>query len=348
MPALHRSCASCISAKRRCDLAIPRCKRCIAKKIRCQYRNEPAKNATLSHTSSCPALKPCPVEGSVGHLGHQSCLSKSMFETSSRVPVLGLPCLGYRVPIPYVFRSFSPTSIRRQMEILQASLVSFARAGATPFFHPSLYHSQLPPPLDNAKQICKSHLLKKEEEEQEATIGSCETVQSKLGQMLRRASRTTSFSELVLHVQATTFLQIICLLEGSYDSQEERDCNNEIFLNLALLLYDQAPRNPPEELSPWASWVFAESVRRLIIICHIILAIDSVLTRGYSAHLLCFEALPFDMRPEAWSADNAHDWEAATKGSPESSLVCLRQLVQTKKADESSSLFEEILLLNFQ
>lgn len=166
--------------------------------------------------------------------------------------------------------------------------------------------------------------------------------------MLRRASRTTSFFELVLHVQATTFLQIICLLDGGYDSQEERDCDNKIFLDLALLLYAQAPQYPPKELSPWASWVFAESVRRLIIICHIILAIDSALTRGYTSHLLCFEALPFDMRAQAWSADNAHDWEAATMGSPESSLVCLRQLVQAKKADESSSLFEEILLLNFQ
>ncbi|GAD98605.1 hypothetical protein PVAR5_7303 [Paecilomyces variotii No. 5] len=40
-PTLRRSCAACAKSKSSCDLRIPRCSRCVKRKVHCTYTNEP-------------------------------------------------------------------------------------------------------------------------------------------------------------------------------------------------------------------------------------------------------------------------------------------------------------------
>ncbi|EFY87877.1 hypothetical protein MAC_06125 [Metarhizium acridum CQMa 102] len=55
---LRRSCDSCAKAKHRCDLHTPRCSRCIKKRARCVYANEPLTSSSSSDTSGT-ASWPC-------------------------------------------------------------------------------------------------------------------------------------------------------------------------------------------------------------------------------------------------------------------------------------------------
>lgn len=167
--------------------------------------------------------------------------------------------------------------------------------------------------------------------------------------MLRLAARAGSFSELLAYVQAIAFLQITCLLEGQEGCDEEAERDDRFFWELAQLLYLQAPAQLPRMLGPWRAWLFAESVRRTILVCHIILAVHGALRRGYAVHLLCVEALPFDMRAQLWDAGSADAWEKATAASHEPSLVSLRQFVSLHHPPaRSASSFEDLLLLSFK
>lgn len=333
MPALQRSCDACVSAKRRCSLATPRCARCTTRNTTCRYINEPAtaisdrlrtdrgtvRNYRLLKVPRSPLL-----------------LSNPANKPSS--------ILGVQTWIPEVVRSYSPVTLQKQIGILRTFVVQFAQHGAASFLHPCLYESRLPKPLQHVSQICGSYGLK------QGTFASLKpgSIYPCVSQMLRLATGTDSFPELVEHVQAIAILQILCLLEGHEGSGEEAERNEKIFWNLAQLLYTEAPVHLPTMLSPWRAWLFAESVRRTILVCHIIMAVRGALRRGFAVHLLCVEALPFDMRGRLWDAETADAWEAATAASHEPSLVSLRQFTTLHQPERSASPFEDLLLLSFK
>ena len=55
---LRRSCAACAKSKYRCDLSIPRCSRCVQRKVECAYANEPL-TATITRVEDDAPSNPC-------------------------------------------------------------------------------------------------------------------------------------------------------------------------------------------------------------------------------------------------------------------------------------------------
>lgn len=254
------------------------------------------------------------------------------------------PIRGLQTHNPEVIRWFGPITLQLQISILRSFAVHFGQHRAASFIHPCLYDSQLPTPLQYASRICASYGL----EEGLFSSPKSNIIRRQIGQMLRLAAKAGSFSELVAYVQAIALLQIFCLLEAHGDSEEQAERDDEMFRDLAHLLYIQAPVQLPKMLGPWRAWLFAESVRRTILVCHIILAVHGVLRRGYAVHLLCVEALPFDMRSQLWNADTADAWEVATAVSHDPPLVSPRQFTTLRQQTEGASPLEDLLLQSFK
>lgn len=322
---LRRSCDACVRAKRRCNLSAPRCSRCSAKGLDCAYVNQPAPGPS-SRPRECPGTpwrsRFLRVAGMLRHrcIGEWECAD-----------------------IPEVVRLFSPATLQRQLDILQTFAVYFAQNGAASFVHPCLYDCRLPEPLQHASRVCANYGI----EERLPPSSSPDAAHPQTRQMLHLAAKSTSFSELVAHVQAIALVQITRLLNDP-SPVEDSDREDRAFWVLAQLLWKWAPARLPRALSPWRAWLFAESVRRTILVCHIILAVRGVLRRGYAVHLLCVEALPFDMRGELWEAESAQGWEAAAGNSGGPSLVSMRQFAALKVCGGTASPFEDLLLLSFK
>jgi hypothetical protein len=62
-------------------------------------------------------------------------------------------------------------------------------------------------------------------------------------------------------------------------------------------------------MSLWQAWLLAESVRRTILVSHILQTSYSLYKDGFSIHTLSSEALPFDMRNILWDSTAAETSE---------------------------------------
>lgn len=334
MPSLRRSCDPCVSAKRRCDLKTPRCAPCMDRDITCSYINRPAGATSGRQTTWQETFRQA---RQLHVVGNGSPLSVLAFEQG--------PLFGLWTQIPKVVRLFSPITIQQQLTILKTFVINFAQHGAASFLHSCLYDTRLPLPLQYVWGICASSGSK------EGLFSNlhAENVHAQASEMLRSAARAESFLELLSHIQAAALLRIICLFQdqGNY-SEEDTRRDEETFWELALILYIRAPAKLPSTLSPWRAWLLAESVRRTILVCYIIMAVHSVLRRGYVVHMLCVEALPFDMRAPLWDADTAAEWEAAAAASHEPSLVSLREFAALQAQAQSGPSLETLVLLSFR
>lgn len=315
-------------------MATPRCARCVAKHIPCVYINQPSGAACERHT----APQGAPRQNEHLHVvGSASPLSKLAFERG--------PLFGLWTHIPTVVRLFEPIIVQRQLDILKSFVINFARTGTTSFLHPFLYGTRLPGPLQYVSRTYRNYGLN---EDIFANV-QVTNLHSQTSQMLRSAAKAGPFSELLGSVQAIALLRIVCLFQEQQSySTEDAECDDEIFWELVMILYIRAPAKLPRTLSSWRAWLLAESVRRTILVCYVILAIQGVLRRGYAAHSLCVEALPFDMRAKIWDVDTADAWEAATATSHEPQLVSLRQFITLRQFAQSAPPLESLLLLFFR
>ncbi|KAF5660878.1 hypothetical protein FHETE_8729 [Fusarium heterosporum] len=375
MKLLRRSCQACAKARRRCDLASPRCQRCSAKRITCCYVNEPAptslKLQTTDQVRSIQELK--------GHLSPQRLsrlavggaldtqlqiyvrqVLRDGYYQGSRPPLtpLHISCLqdlsilnqsvdtGLQIFNPLrleIVRVFDQATLHHLSDILRSFPSEFAEHGTTSFIHSGIYGSNLPQPLQEMRDICHSY-----------SIGSQYLASSRLNalrltirRLLRSSKRTSSFPETVAYAQAIIIAQILRLLECR-DQCDDVERDNEDMWALTHRLWQHAPVQLPSTLSPWQAWLFSESVRRTIMVCNILLAVYSSLKRGYTIHALCIEALPFDIRTYLWDAASEVSWAAAASKDPEPSLVTLSQFTALERPADGGSRFEDLLLLSFR
>ncbi|CAH0038082.1 unnamed protein product [Clonostachys rhizophaga] len=248
------------------------------------------------------------------------------------------------LPIPEIVRSFDANTTQRLVRILQSFPGDFAKSGATSFVHPALYDMQLPPPLKKVRDICGYYLSQKGQ-----LTGTLHRIlQLEIKLLLRQAKRAKSFIELLACSQALVLAQLLRLLEGQGEANlhgAERD--NKLMQTLSYQLWEDAPSHLPAEMSAWRAWVFAESVRRTIMVCSIFLITYDVLRRGHALQALCVEALPFDVRTQLWDAGTADDWLAASSICQGPSLVTIHEFTSLRQQSANVSAFESLLLLSF-
>lgn len=327
MPVLQRSCQACASAKRQCNLAVPQCGRCSSRRIACQYVNQPG-----PVTSSPSVAINRSSDGEVAALEKPSCPFRSTI--SLRLPI-------YNSVRHEVIRTFGRETTQRQISILQSFSVQYARCGSNAFIHPHLYKSRSPPPLLDISSIINAS--------RELGVGRLPIPVSrffklKVRRLLNLGSRAASYTELVSCIQAIVLVQIARLFHDYQGDDPEHE--NRAIWNLTRRLCLCAPTQLPSSLSPWQAWVFAESVRRTLLVCNILLSVYGVLRRGYAVHSVCIEALPFDRRTQLWDANSEDSWKAAARDCTPP-LVSFRQF-KLLRQPMSDSPFETLLHLSFK
>ncbi|KAI1177345.1 hypothetical protein F4777DRAFT_213315 [Nemania sp. FL0916] len=367
MPILRRSCGACASAKRQCDLAVPRCRRCASRQISCEYINEPGAvgvvGPTRSSSGSGSGIRPS--RRGRGREHRAAVLKKRHGATGPHLQI-------YNALRHEIIRTFDAATVRRQISILQGFAMQFARSGSNAFIHHYLYKSRTPGPLADVSSMIKINVNASSSsvDLEFGRLFTSQGLQFTIRRLVHLGIKAASFDELVSYVQAVALVQILRLFQEYDNGPKENDDNdndnddddperdNPAIWALAHKLWQRAPAQLPSSLSPWHAWLFAESVRRTLLVCNILLSVCAVRRRGFAVHAVCIEALPFDMRTRLWDADSEDAWREATTTTPADGdadgalpLVSFRQFksLQQSEADAlGCSPFETLLHLSFK
>jgi hypothetical protein len=92
--------------------------------------------------------------------------------------------------------------------------------------------------------------------------------------------------------------------------------------------------------------VFVETVRRTILISHLIRGVYSDVRLGYCLHQLSVNALPFDARTCLWEPQTATAWESLGPGRS-APMVSFREYTDdyASKLTQPCGMFETLLLV---
>ena len=336
MTTLSRSCSACIKSKRRCNLQLPQCFRCSERGLECCYVNEPltALTSVVANTKSTRSR----AHASPAHTAAQlpSFEEKApifMGPTAERrlcqeIGLLSISSVSsinlLQLPLPEGLRMvLDKPTIMSLMKQLRAFALTFVREQRTPFFHPHLYTDGVPKPIQDVYMVllCRAR-SRKTRDNRELVF---QILQSKVVELERATRGPTSFIDKLAFCQTLLLGYIMCAFDSGARLRALADVQMRLLIDLADELWRRAPSQISNDLNPWQAWLYAESVRRTIIISHLLRDFHSMLKYGYFTHTLFIEALPFDVRTSLWDVSSTHEWEGHGHGS-HSSLISWREL----------------------
>ncbi|OGM40504.1 hypothetical protein ABOM_010640 [Aspergillus bombycis] len=291
---LRRSCQACVRGKRRCDQRWPRCSRCQARRIDCEYINIPlpagpdASNATSHVVRRASSVSDLPI--------HR--------------------------PLPLVImKGYDADIISFLIAGMRSFPTEFAKNMKTDFIHPDLYQSsEASTVLQNVRTLCRLHSQARQGDN---TTSLTPLLQQHCAELLRKSGRPASFQELLACIQSLLILQCLLILDEKTDLGPYSETISTMLSNVGRRLWQKAPTQLSHTMSPREAWLFAESVRRTIIVAFMLRSVYSLLKRNYSVRTPFVDSLPFDVRTTLWDTDDGV-WDDATPVSLEN-MVSLQQ-----------------------
>ena len=232
---------------------------------------------------------------------------------------------------PDVVRTFSADSLEQLKAILRSFSRYYERYGSAAFIHLDLatvYDDTSP--LEEVRGL----LSERSGPEHRRTIKD----------LLHRSTHSTSYMAVLALAQSALVLAIPSLLTSS---QINPIVQPTALWALTHRLWEEAPSSLPE-LSPWKAWMVAESARRTILVCNILMRVHMVSEKGYAVQSLCIEALPFDVRDGLWECRTEASWKRLAASSGPESLLSAAEFVKTQGQGMPLSPFKELVLLAFR
>ncbi|KAK9321578.1 transcription factor gsfR2 [Lipomyces orientalis] len=334
---LRRSCQACAKVKRRCDLSFPKCSRCSTKGLTCEYINIPLTAGAKTGTTHCRDKK-----RNAGHEWHMQGNTFGHPQNTRSTRESACPRLHIRYPLQVeIIKTRDRAIIRYLVNGMRCFPVMLARDTKTPFFHPHLYGSFLPAPVRDIHAVCDLYVA---HDRQHMSGSFFLNLRLKITDLLIQAKHSKSFEGLLACVQALILAQCIWLFDGDEDERLAVPAN-DMLVEFAQRLWQQAPVQLPNCLSPWRAWLLAESVRRTVIISHVLQGTYSLARRKYSIRTPFVDALPFDVRTSLWEAQSEEAWEEAAFNAqlPLVSLHEYTDILEIRPVLEGS-LFEGLIL----
>jgi hypothetical protein len=326
---LRRSCQGCVKVKRRCDLLFPQCTRCLEKGIACHYINVPLGGQARRDVSETAAVQSSSTQ-------HGPAFDNRIVLHRRRDNLPSPTDLQMKMEIP---KTRKPEIIQLIVDGMRGVPVSFARDTQALFIHPRLYETSLPRPVQEMHTMC--NLCLADDKNSPSVLHTL--VEQRVACLIRYAKRAASFEELLACVQALILAQCIRLRKEDGDEQSLKAANATL-LELARKLWQQAPYQLPSSMSPWRAWIFAESVRRTIIICYLLNTAFVLNKERFALRSPFVDALPFDIRTWLWNIESEDAWtEASSNGSfPMVSLYEYTSMLLAGQA-QGTSLFEKLV-----
>ncbi|KAL4735414.1 hypothetical protein BDV11DRAFT_196140 [Aspergillus similis] len=310
---LRRVCQACARGKRRCDQRWPQCTRCLARGISCEYANVPltGDEAMVSGSSIRPALRK--------RLDRSP--RKTTTTAAAAAALLVTPTIHHPLPME-IPKRYGQSIITLLVEGVSSIPLEFTQNMKTHFIHSELWppgsrFGAIPPaPIRDMYAICQLY------PRLHSTTTFRTLLRQKMACLYRQVLRAASFEEALASAQALLLAQCMLIAtEGPDDPYSE--ATSAMLLSLGQRLYQQAPAQLPSTLSPRRAWLFAETVRRTIIVAFVLRGVYSLKKRNYSVRTPFIDSLPFDMRTALWDA-SADSWTDAA-GDPADSIVSLHQ-----------------------
>lgn len=319
-----KSCRQCVKAKRRCDLGFPCCRRCFTKSLDCAYPNASVREAEVVIRQTTPDLAPVtnttalgppeppPAPSSIDPILLQSPDATSSPESdksceNTQAQPCGEHCYEPRVPKQLLPQLWAPSYLNREQVLFSVSAMwnfvpALAHAGHNAFIHEKLYRDHQPPAYQDSCSLSALYLAKTKQNIPILT----KSIDSKIAALVA-ASPTWTLTEHLAAVQALIIYQVIRLFDADLAQQPRAAGQNRLLENWTARLWKRFLREPPATASfatPFAAWVFAESVRRTVLMSVFLRGGWSCVTRdGVCDQVPLLARLPLSRDDSLWSTD---------------------------------------------
>ncbi|KAJ5093274.1 hypothetical protein N7456_009135 [Penicillium angulare] len=348
----RKSCEACKKAKRRCDLGLPACSRCIHRKVACVYpwRQPPAFEglneapSSIGHPMTTQQSFSMEQQANDPSFPQLSCspalteLVDSLLENHNDwdhalhvVPdravnvgpyfALTIPRARQPRPLPEIIAS----NLQFAIDILKDTPKTMVLENQTPWCHQKLYQNHMPRAMQDAFSCCSLYMSKNET--------NAPVIMALFDARIKDIISTPEPDELLdklARVHALILYQIMRLFDGDIRSHATADA---LFASLnssvvSLLSHLHLPL-PSDSLQPlpvsidsiigfWNSWVVQESARRTVLLAFFFMQIYKVLQGNVPVH--CDGRLGLEhswyLSAHLWSAQSAFDFAVAWAEKP--------------------------------
>jgi hypothetical protein len=144
-------------------------------------------------------------------------------------------------------------------------------------------------------------------------IGNAAINERNFNDLLQLDIKAVPMEEVLTAVQALLiYLAAFLFAPNEGEQLDPVQLTNTLFA-WTQALFPSAQNQMPRDQSPWQEWLFAESVRRTILMSYAITMAMSSFKYGYCSNWLFLESLPFDSRAGLWMAESPQAWIAAAR-----------------------------------
>ncbi|KAJ5812343.1 hypothetical protein N7474_008644 [Penicillium riverlandense] len=202
----------------------------------------------------------------------------------------------------------------------------FVRRGQTPFIHSSLCRDTLPRAIQDVLGACALY-GEKRETNQPLVFGVISAAANRLLNDYPLVGLAAM--EQLAAVQALVLYQIIRLFDGDIRQRADAERANPTLQDWTRQLQGRMQRigdpsssaessGPTSPATPlitdsWRNWVFAESLRRTVIVSYTVQGLYSFLKNGWQEEYREFRKLSFHAQEALWVAPSEYYWQSALK-----------------------------------
>lgn len=346
----QKSCIACARSKRRCDQEFPKCRRCFAKKIECEY-NSRNLDRLQQNSDRYGDQEVGPAEMFVGEMSGDVQLQRSPalmgagglpglndafleFENNP-FALSGLP--GEEIVSSNVIEEIvaqqqlddisqitSNTRLHACVDFVAKRLAgipkTFAERGQTMFIHRQLLQNRSSPALDEALSACALYCLK--------NVDNQALVFRNLRQKAQQLIATTdpllaSKADLLAALQALLLYQVIGLFDGDIRLRAQAEAEQPTLIAWAEVLKSRmrqkllpltAPAalpTPQKRTAQWQRWLVEESSQRAVIAAFMLKGVYNFLKLGYDENPN--QELSFTAQVALWDAQSEFAWWMAQR-----------------------------------
>lgn len=292
----RKSCSACARAKRRCNLSLPRCNRCIAQDTECSYPKFTAVSTPTptprSPSSTSLIIPPIDDETSLA----QPCGMQVYFTAS--------PLQEVRILEDFIARA------EFCAQLLSMQSTSLAEMGFNVFIHPSqTLASNI---LRDTFATSALHAIRNPSN---ASFVNAEIAQRAL-QLIQAMQAEPIGSDVIEHdnlssLQALLVYQCIRLFNPSNISQQTQAERDNIVLQLwavRLQIFQSSDNSNELASTTWESWVKQEAIRRTLICTELVTGTYTYLRGLWPLGVQCHHDLWFTAQKRLWEAKSAVEW----------------------------------------
>lgn len=344
----QKSCHACVRSKRKCDQTFPKCRRCIARKIDCEYAGRNSRRSPQDAGSGLDSdsgyaelfaednaslqLQRSPARAAATLSPSMNDAFLNFGDDPFNLP--HLPGEDYLSPavIEDIMAQQDPNDVEQIMsgaiyqarvEFLAKRITAipkmFAEQAQTMFIHRRLFQEKSPAALQDALSACALYCLKNPENQ--ALVFA--NLQHKSQQLIAQTDPfLASKVELLAAVQALLLYHIIRLFDGDIRLRAQAEADEAVLVmwanQLKMRMHQLVPSLPasagallPTQSRPqdWQRWLIEESTRRTVVSTFMVRAVYEFLKFGYDKG--SDHRLSFTAQAALWNAQSEYGWRSA-------------------------------------